>query len=204
MAVLCGASSATITDHPSSPALTTGAIEQNVKENLLREAGGDAITAVHVLGYTWGTTTMYSYHTYGKPAERQPDPCDRIIIADCLWMPLQHVNLVKTILHYLDPSSPHNCALVVAGFHTGRGIVRSFFETATEDARDEDGRQREGPVTDDQPGDADLLAVQGRLKTAEIFEVDVSGNRRPWQPVRGGESKEEARRWCVCAVLVRR
>ena len=35
ISALSGAASTTITDHPSSPALTTGAIEQNVKVNVL-------------------------------------------------------------------------------------------------------------------------------------------------------------------------
>ncbi|EXJ80341.1 hypothetical protein A1O1_08485 [Capronia coronata CBS 617.96] len=190
---LAGAASVTITDHPSSPALTSGAIEQNVRDNVLkrRRKRTTSITNVDVFGYTWGTSKMYLTSHYGKPAPSQPDSFDRIIIADCLWMPMQHVNLVKTILRYLEssptapapsssPSSQQHqpddqaCVFVVAGFHTGRGIVRHFFK------------------------------VQGRLRAAEIFEIDVSGIRRPWLPVREGETKEQSKRWCVCAVLVRR
>ncbi|EXJ72066.1 uncharacterized protein A1O5_04569 [Cladophialophora psammophila CBS 110553] len=193
-----GALSATITDHPSSPALTTGAIAQNVRTNITeRSESGEADTKssstspsksgpVDIFGYTWGTTTMYMPSRYGKRAEQQPIDFDRIVIADCLWMRSQHVNLVRTILHYLrredrsqHPASPtESCALVVAGFHTGRETVRHFFEAAED--------------------------VTGHLRAAEIFEIDVNGLRRPWGPVRTGENKDQAQRWCVVAVLVRR
>jgi hypothetical protein len=42
------------------------------------------------------------------------------------------------------------------------------------------------------------------LKLAEIFEIDVDANTRPWQPTREGEGKWEGKRWCVVGVLVRR
>lgn len=199
------ASSNTLTGAPSS---TTKSIPQQRP-------------MINVFGYTWGTSKMYLPHHYGKPApgDQQPSAFDRIIIADCLWMPSQHVNLVKTILQYMDPAphtssssttspagssnntnSNNNCALVVAGFHTGRGIVRHFFEVATGEWRDEN-EDNGGEAQDEDP---ELVEVQGRLKTAEIFEIDVNGVQRPWQPVRKGETKDLAKRWCVCAVLVRR
>ncbi len=116
-------------------------------------------------------------------------------------MAAQHGNLVKTILHYLTPTSEHSggcaCALVVAGFHTGREIVRHFFEVAT-------GDWQVTKEQDEEEDDSEIAEVRGRLKAAEIFEVDVDGTRRPWLPVRPGENKDQAKRWCVCAVLVRR
>jgi hypothetical protein len=183
-----------------------GAIEQNVQENVLKqrrplpisEDTGQAqptVPEVNVLGYSWGTTTMYQPTTYGKPSEKQLKAFDRIIIADCLWMPSQHTNLVKTILHYLD-ADPDACALIVAGFHTGRPIVRNFFGIATNDWEPDE-------ETDEIMDDDDIQEVLGKLKAVEIFEIDVDGNRRPWQPRRAEETKDSARRWCVCAVLVK-
>jgi len=215
---LSGASSVTITDHPSSPALTTGVIRHNVDQNVfgrhlkrVTETPAMSDLVVDIFGYTWGTTTMYLPDQYGKPAPptpaEHPDTAasfDRIIVADCLWMPSQHGNLVKTLLHHLTPPrhGPNGIggsALVVAGFHTGREVVRQFFETATGEWKlEEDEEER-----DDEQDDADL-EVRGRLKAAEIFEVDVDGRRRPWLPVRPGEDKDQAKRWSVCAVLVRR
>ena len=121
-------------------------------------------STVQVLGYTWGTSTFYLPTKSGKPAppETTPRCFDRIIIADCLWMPSQHINLIRTILRFLPPPNSDTgnsdsvdtrgdsqvaaieysesdtvgrdtpCALVIAGFHTGRKIVADFFNLATE------------------------------------------------------------------------
>ena len=82
--------SVTITDHPSSPALITGAIEANVATNLSK---GNAGTKVCVRGYVWGTETMYGVEAYGK-AVGTLGRYDVIVLADCLWMPSQHANLL--------------------------------------------------------------------------------------------------------------
>ena len=208
--------------------MTTGAIEQNVKVNIFErdkrkdpDANFDAETAmvaasptltasghlgeVSIFGYTWGTTKFYSPSSYGKPSSLQDPSPNRIIISDCLWMPSQHTNLVKTILHYLDDSRTYNCALVVAGFHTGREIVRQFLEIATGEYKllsFTEGEAEEVKGQDDE--NTHSAEVQGRLRAAEIFEIDVDGLRRSWKLVRTGETKEAAKRWCVVAVLVRR
>ncbi|KAL2428978.1 hypothetical protein ABEF95_010958 [Exophiala dermatitidis] len=300
VSAISGASVTTITDHPSSPALTTGAIEQNVRDNVVKRrqqqtktyndnANAHSLdnittststiqpnqpnestsaspstsvsppipaststpipdpklqglhTQVQVYGYTWGTDKMYLPNTYGKPAggvhQPLPNSYDKIIIADCLWMPSQHVNLVKTVLRYLPSEAPTAtspptstststspppatatststspstdstvaddsipCALVIAGFHTGRGIVRHFFEVATGEWIDTQSQEND----QDQDTDPELSQVQGQLRAAQIFEIDVNGLRRPWLPVREGETKDQAKRWCVVAVLVRR
>ncbi|KAK5258334.1 hypothetical protein LTR40_008093, partial [Exophiala xenobiotica] len=115
-----------------------------------------------------------------------------------------HANLCKTILHYLEPSNPASCALVVAGFHTGRSIVRKFFEVATGDYKVENENQEAQHEVEDEGEDEETRAVKGRLRAAEIFEIDTNGVRRSWEPVRPKEDKHMAKRWCVCAVLVRR
>ncbi|KAK2737964.1 hypothetical protein FQN57_007318 [Myotisia sp. PD_48] len=129
----------------------------------------------------------------------------RIICVDCLWVWGEHVNLVRTLLWFLSsplisPSSSDNDndntntnndnshvqvqpgrAWVVAGFHNGREIVTSFFETA----------------------------VAMGLVIEDIWESDVNspipdtGARvtREWQPVRDGEGPENRARWCVVAIL---
>jgi hypothetical protein len=263
ISALSGAKSITITDHPSSPALTMGAIEQNVRDNLhgskaeattteqnvgdnnldvnksgpdptpepasheqdTTDAGASSMVEgsdpksksnadspckcktdaeISVYGYTWGTSTFYLPTSYGKLAPSQPQAFDRIIVADCLWMPSQHTNLCKTILHYLDRSDSDSCALVVAGFHTGRSIVRKFFEVATGDYKVENENQEAQHEVEDEGEDEEIRAIKGRLRAAEIFEIDTNGVRRSWEPVRPKEDKHMAKRWCVCAVLVRR
>lgn len=154
---------------------------------------------IYVFGFTWGTTEMYMPEGHGVPARPQPEVYDRIIVADCLWMPSQHANVVKTIVHYLDSAAPDACALVMAGFHTGRAVVRSFLDIATGDFPDE-----EEQVDGEQEDDPELVGVRGRLKAIHVSEIDVAGVRRPWESVRQGEDRHQARRWCVCAVLVKR
>ncbi|OCT50820.1 hypothetical protein CLCR_07144 [Cladophialophora carrionii] len=226
VAALSGAASTTITDHPASPALTTNAIQQNVKINVLerdrRRRGTDDHTSsssssssssllpspdVTISGYTWGTPTFYSPSSYGKRSPRQPRAFDRMIVADCLWMPSQHVNLVKTIVRYLDESRPGSCALVVAGFHTGREIVGHFFEVATGQSAPPSSLEDGNGFEETKSGatkDPDLEEVRCPLRLAEIFEIDVNGLRRPWEPVRLGEAQDAAKRWCVVAVLVKK
>lgn len=109
------AAAVTITDHPSSPALT-GAIDFNIRRNL-------AATEAEVMSqpHEWGML--------------EPDPWavahrgafTRIIAADCYWVRSQHENLVRSMNWFLAPGGK---IWVVAGFHTGRAIVAWFFETA--------------------------------------------------------------------------
>ena len=237
--------SVTITDHPSSPALTNDAIVHNVRENLYLHPAFESIPphnpqprtaaceSILVYGYTWGTSTFYQPAEYGKPAspplasdlppatsvteKGYPRP-DKIIVADCLWMPSQHVNILRTILHFLpqgiskdtDEMNSVPCALVVAGFHTGRAIVRNFFDLAV-------GHSMSSPHSDDideqrpqpQPYShltAEERACVGKLRLARIFEMDMDKRRRDWvwASERKGEGKWEAKRWCVVGVLVRR
>jgi hypothetical protein len=198
ISALSNASSVTITDHPSSPALVTGAIEANVADNLSK---GDARAKVCVRGYAWGTETMYRVGGYGRPAAKL-GRYDIIVLADGLWMPPQHVNLARTIARGLS-AAPDSCAIVVAGFHTGRGIVRDFFDLAICQADDgRGGSQDEGDSTrTDEDENGKRLAS---LKVEEIYEIDVDGQRRPWQNARPGEGKEESKKWCVVAILVPR
>lgn len=113
----------------------------------------------------------------------------RIICADCLWMKDQHGALVRSLLWFLKPSSHSErngedggIAWVVAGFHSGREIVASFFDTA----------------------------VSMGMVVKDIYERDVNATvemgevRREWKPVREGEGPENRARWCVVAVLKKR
>ena len=166
-----------ITDHPSSPALTTGAIKRNVEENL---KGCEA--QVEVRGYVWGQESVYDPEAYGKVAVGL-GRYERVIVADCLWMPSQHEALARTIGRALVRGGEgEGAAIVVAGFHTGRAAVREFFDVAT--------------------GAGEYLDSESVLKIAEIFEVDVDVVRREWERERLGENREEAKRWCVVAILI--
>jgi hypothetical protein len=238
IAILCGASTCTITDHPSSPALTGGSIDHNVRSNLFIYEDPKveyspfqrrSRTKIHIYGYAWGTDDFYDPNSYGKRVQAAPaatlppdipttpggyQTADKIIVADCLWMPSQHGNILRTIRDFLDPtdskvtttSDPKSipCALVVAGFHTGRAIVRDFFALATN--HPSITTEPSSPSSPSEDGSANgNTNNNSHLKLATIFETDTSGNRREWiwDDVREGEGKWEAKRWCVVGVLVR-
>lgn len=193
---LSGAASVTTTDHPSSPALTAGTMQANLAKNLPSRRPG---SQVDVRGYVWGSGTTHSANTHGEVIGKL-EKFDKIIVADCLWMPSQHENLVKTIGQALNQKS-NSCAIIVAGFHTGRATVQNFFDIATGETYDDDldGDRKADTETESE------LAVRKDLpkfKIQELFEVDVDGQRREWQRMRPGEGREETKRWCVVAILL--
>lgn len=132
----------------------------------------------------------------------------RIIAADCLWMRSQHENLVKTMLWFLSgggeeqqtsQSSPPETDYqgriwVVAGFHTGRAIVASFFKTAVQL-----GLEIETIYERDLNSGTTSTTDEDGAQPSAVEEV-----RREWVPVREGEGPENRRRWCVIAVLKRK
>ena len=101
----------------------------------------------------------------------------RIIAADCYWMPYQHENLVRSMMHLLAVE-PSGRIFVTSGFHTGRAKLANFF---------------------------DVAAVEG-LQVEEIYEEDAEGTRRDWMKERDGgmEDHTERKRWLVIARLKRR
>lgn len=98
-------------------------------------------------------------------------------------MPSQHRNLMCSMAQFLAKEKPQACALVIAGFHTGRRIVADFF--------------RQFPTSTEND------STEGDLVIAEIYESDMHGARRPWCDIRTNEGLEEGKRWCVVAVIVR-
>ncbi|RMJ21564.1 putative methyltransferase, partial [Aspergillus sp. HF37] len=116
---LAQAAKVTITDHPSSPALT-GAINFNIARNVANRGIG---TTVDAQPHEWGALDTAFARTHRNAYTR-------IIAADCFWMASQHENLVRTMRWFLDEADPNARVWVVAGFHTGRAIVAGFFETA--------------------------------------------------------------------------
>lgn len=101
----------------------------------------------------------------------------RIVAADCYWMTGQHLNLVQSMLHFLTLEREGRVFLV-AGFHTGRAKLASFFDVAIEEG----------------------------LEVEQIYEEDVEGERRKWKNERdgGAENHTERKRWLVIAQLKRR
>ncbi|CAK1355997.1 hypothetical protein CB0940_00342 [Cercospora beticola] len=163
VACLAGASDTVISDYPADVLLDN--IRRNVKHAVPESLAGQCA----VQGYAWGDVesdfAKQNAHSFG-----------RIIAADCYWMPHQHENLVKSMLHMLslDPAAR---VLAIAGFHTGRAKLAGFFEEA----------------------------VARGLDIEDIYEEDAKGVRREWSPERDGgrEDHTERKRWLVIAVLKR-
>lgn len=181
ISVLASASHVTITDHPSSPAFL-GAIEHNIIKNVPASLRPNIDSAPH----EWGVLENDEF------AQKNKGGFTRIIAADCLWMVHQHENLARTLLWFLSDGKGNDIkeegrAWIVAGFHTGRAIVASFFETAVAM-----GLEIESIY------ERDLNAGEEEEAKAEQGEV-----RRAWEPVRVGEGPENRQRWCVIAVLKR-
>jgi nicotinamide N-methyltransferase len=95
------------------------------------------------------------------------------LAADTLWLEGQHVNLLKSMDHFLADNADAR-VLIIAGFHTGRPKVLAFFE---------------------------IVPTIGFM-VESIVEINALGGRRAWDPHRE-EDKTQVKRWVVAAVLKR-
>ncbi|KAL3450569.1 hypothetical protein BJX65DRAFT_269541 [Aspergillus insuetus] len=164
IAALAGASSITITDHPSSPALgPSGAISFNVAQNL-RFLPATSKSTIEILPHEWGKLSSDPWAVSHKASYT------RIIAADCYWMPSQHENLARTMKWFLAPEGQ---VWAVAGFHTGREIVARFFATAVEM-----GLEIEEIYERDLISSAEGKEV--RREWVEVREGEGPGNRTRW------------------------
>lgn len=169
MAGLLGANRVAVTDYPAEPVLKT--LRTNVARNIKPELSPPdsqttATTSVLVDGHSWGELDD-PFSTSNQHA------FDRIIVADCLWMPWQHANLHQSIAFFLKKSPEARC-WVVAGFHTGRPKMKGFYE-------------------------AEPLAQAG-LEVEHIWERDCNGDERPWDTEREDDVTVR-KRWLVVASL---
>lgn len=98
----------------------------------------------------------------------------RILCADCLWMDGQHQKLALSMRYFLS-RDPHARIWVMAGFHTGRAKLVSFFDEAHSIG----------------------------LETEHIFECNVDLDARQWVDKRNGGREDigERSRWMVIAIL---
>lgn len=164
---LKGAGEVVISDYPAPEILSN--IRSNVKKNIedKREKIGAQIADVRVEGHEWGILTD-DFSVSNK------EGFEKILVADCLWMPWQHLNLLKSIRWFLKSEGR---AWVVAGFHTGREKMRGFYD---ENALKEAG-----------------------LEIERIWERNADGSEREWVMDRGIEDVTVRKRWLVVAILKR-
>lgn len=150
-----------ISDYPAKEVL------DNISRNVEKNVPCAERSTVSTVGHVWGDQHRDS-------EELRPHSFTKIFAADCMWMPWEHRNLARSMLHYLSFESQAR-VYAVAGFHTGRKKLAPFFEVAEEEG----------------------------LEIEHIEEVDVKGKTRPWIKVRddGRENVTERKRWLVVAVL---
>lgn len=163
-----------ISDYPAPELLSN--ISANVKRNVTPEI--IQRSKVSVRGHKWGELEPSKNDTLVSAtdlltASHAPHSFTRIIVADCMWMAWQHENLCSSIAHFLDPE--HGEMLAIAGFHTGRAKVASFFKEC----------ERAGLV----------LLGEG------IVERNVDGGQREWCEDRGIEDVVERKRWLTIGRL---
>ncbi|KAF9775050.1 hypothetical protein IL306_006875 [Fusarium sp. DS 682] len=169
MGGLLGAKRVVVTDYPAEPVLKT--LRTNVARNIQPSLSPSSVettpsSAVSVHGHSWGeledSFSTSAAHSF-----------DRIIAADCLWMPWQHENLHRSIAHFLKETPEARC-WVVAGFHTGRTKMSGFYDTAA-------------------------LRKVG-LEVERIWERDCNGEERVWDIEREDDITVR-KRWLVVASL---
>ncbi|OCK75151.1 hypothetical protein K432DRAFT_386363 [Lepidopterella palustris CBS 459.81] len=165
VSVLAGADEVVISDYPAPELL------ENITRNAEKNVPAALRAQLSVRGHLWGDlNSPFSKANAGR--------FTRILAADCLWMPSEHHNLARSMLHFLSPS-PHARVFVIAGFHTGRAKLAPFFNEA--------------------------VGEEG-LEIEEIFEMDADGKRREWLAEQDGGREDHGERikWLVVSRLRRR
>ena len=164
VSALAGASEVVLSDYhsPTIQANAQSNVDRNVPKQLQRK--------VTVRGHEWGVLTddfskAHAHHF------------SRILCADCLWMDSEYYNLAQSMDHFLSRSDDAR-VWVIAGFHTGRAKLVSFFD----------------------------IAAQAGLDTELIWERDADGNEREWVRERNGGQEDATgrNRWLVVAILKRK
>ncbi|KAK8171902.1 hypothetical protein BKA80DRAFT_230262 [Phyllosticta citrichinensis] len=163
MSVLAGAEEVVISDYPAPEIL------QNLRSNVSNNIPAHLRSKVAVEGHEWGDVTS----TFPAAGAAK---FTRILAADCLWMPHEHLNLVRSMLQFLSPAADAR-VFVIAGFHTGRARMAAFFDVAA---------------------DVGLLVE-------DVYEMDAEGRRREWarEGDGGAEDHGERNKWLVLARLKR-
>ncbi|KAH6840988.1 hypothetical protein B0I37DRAFT_418975 [Chaetomium sp. MPI-CAGE-AT-0009] len=170
MAGLVGAKRVVVTDYPAPAVLKT--LKGNVTASVKKEfapAGRFAAEEVLAGAHGWGELDT-------PLALENKHAIDRVLAADCLWMPWQHENLRRSVAWFLGQGEDAR-AWVVAGFHTKRDTMRAFFET-------------------------EALAAVG-LEVEHMWERDCDGQDREWAWDRGIEDVSQRKRWLAVGVLKR-
>ncbi|KAI9653759.1 MAG: hypothetical protein M1821_006954 [Bathelium mastoideum] len=172
MSVLAGAQEVKLSDHPSA---STAHLEHNLSTNIPPHLRRRISYTAHIWGDFYTSPRSYFPPSQASTFSiNHPHRYTRVLAADTYWRPGQHANLARSMLHFLALEERAR-VLMTAGFHTGRRVLASWFETA----------EKEG------------------LEVEEVWEEDGDGRGREWR-VEREEGFEEEKRWMVVAVMKRR
>ena len=152
-----------ISDYPAPVVLA------NIRRNVRGAIPVHLEDRYDIEGHEWGDLTS-------SFAVKNANRFTRILAADCFWMAGQHVNLVRSMLHFLTLDSGGHI-FAIAGFHTGRARLAQFFD----------------------------VAIEQGLEVEEIYEESNEGTKRQWMAERDGgtENHTERKKWLVIARLRR-
>jgi predicted nicotinamide N-methyase len=117
-----GAAQIVVVSDYDEPALIQE-LNANVRNNL--PSHPDRAKRIKVVGHIWGKDTEELLDALPRGCTRY----DVILLADCMWDPLSHADLLKTLLAVLA-KTPEARVYVIAGLHTGRDKITSFIRRA--------------------------------------------------------------------------
>lgn len=143
-----------ISDYPALEILAT--IQNNVDINDMSQP---SIYKPQVYGHEWGKVSGYFVMTHRHHSTQA-------LALDCLWVPWEHQNLVKSMSYFLPSEIANARIIVIVGYHTGKQNVVLFFDFL----HDED------------------------LEIESIEEIDVEGDKRPWVKERDGGKEDVTER----------
>lgn len=160
---MAGAEEVLLSDYPSP------AILANTRANVERNVPKELLNKIAVQGHEWGVLK-------DQFSQAKANRFSRILCADCLWMDGEHYGLAQSMEHFLSYQEDAR-VWVIAGFHTGRAKLVSFFD----------------------------IASSLGLEIEEIWERDADGNEREWVRERNGGREDATGRnkWLVVAILKR-
>lgn len=162
LAALSGAMYTVMTDYPSEVGLNT--LKDNVRRCIMPALQGK----VSVLGHAWGDSVNELVSTIDSG-----QLFDCILLADCLWMPDQHLALCQTLCATLEKSETARIHCI-AGFHSGRKTVASFLNIASN---------------------------VGLVLADTAWEQSTTAEKRSWDPQRAEDEINERKRWVIVATL---
>jgi nicotinamide N-methyltransferase len=160
VSVLCGAKEVVASDYPDSKLLA------NTRANVVANVPKGSAGRVSVKEHLWGCVD----DRLGRENEHG---FDVVVAAGCLWLEEQHVNIARSMAHFLK-QDPDAVVYVVSGFFLGREKLEDFFQVAFEEG----------------------------LNVLSMFEQDALGERRDCY-VDCPDSKEETlqRGWLMVAQM---